>query len=684
MCLRTAAEAFCRIKNHTIAQDLTKAKLLEFHLGDIAPNSGGTLSYRVAASVKVGQVYPEQRLSDVHGKLARPAAWCPDAGPAKVVQPISFDIRTQADKGGVNPGDFVTFTVRFRNNGGINADNLVVSSAIPPGTTFVSGSAKLANEYGTAFIGQSIEPPVAGGKKPVINFKIPALVPDEPFTDVNGNLFHETNEPFTDTNSNNVHDGEGIAQFTVQLQNPLPLSLRVPSSILENTATIAATYPSGAVVHAFDGKDFKTNALPVPGMKPPLPADPVSDTTGVRIIDPLHANLWAYKSAPHFVTKGQRLMYKVLAGNSGNVPVNNVQAAIQVPFGTTLDAANTTPGYKLSGGIVTWKLGNLPAHGVLGVNLFVIVGLNASYKNDLLEENSCSVKSLTAGGLQSNAPEVVPGPSRTTVLSTNPVVATWQSFCAWLGSLGGNLGHNSGPIETNVYALDEGTLQVAITGVDVVAVQNGAVLIQNGGGNIVAAGAGNIVAAGAGNIVAAGAGNIVAAGAGNIVASGAGNLITVSGVGLCTQPNLSTLIASIVASGAGNIVAAGGGNLIAQDGASLLGLDGAPLISQDGSGLKLTPQQAGIVAAGAGNIVAAGAGNIVAAGAGNIVASGAGNIVASGAGNLEFLKGRIGRRPQSEWRRPGRGQGQRDCRGRGGKHRRRKGAGNIVASGAGN
>ena len=623
-------------KNHTLAQDITKTRILEFHLGNLAANSGGTLSYRVAASVAAGKYILSNGYRMYTESLRDPRPGSPVQVPAKVVKPISFDIRTQADKAAVAPGEFLTYTVRFRNNGGIDANNIVVSSAIPVGTTFVSATApKLGDEYGRAFAGATIETPVAGSKNPVINFKIPTLKPDEPFVDVNGNLFHESDEPFTDSNSSTFHDGEGIAQFTVQVQNPLPLSLRVPSSILENEATINGTYPSGAQVHAFDGKGFRTNAVLPPGAADkPLPGDSAIDAAAVRLLEPLRANLWAYKSAPHFVTKGQRLMYKVVAGNSGNIAVNNVQIAIQVPFGTTLDAANTTPGYKVADGIATWKMGNIEAHTATGVNLFVTVRNDASYKNDLLEENSCSVKSVTVGSVQANAPEVVPGPSRTTVLSTNPFVAGWQSFCAWLGSLGGNVGQNSGPIEANVHSLNEGTLQVAISGIDVIAVQNGAVIIQNGGGNIVAAGGGNIVASGAGNIVAQGAGNIVAQGAGNIVAQGAGNVITVTSVGLCTQANLSNLIAGIVAQGAGNIVAAGGGNLIGNDGATLLGLDGAPIVAQGGGNLKLSPQQAGIVAAGGGNIVAQGAGNIVAAGGGNIVAQGAGNIVAQGAGNL--------------------------------------------------
>ncbi len=632
--LKDGSGSLLPYKNHTIAQDLTKAKSVEFHVGDVAPNSGGTLSYRVAATTSANKYIISQGYQMFTESLRDPRPGKPAQVPAKVVQPISFDINTDADKAAVAPGDTITYTIRFRNNGGVDAKNMVVTSPIPVGTTFVSSATpKLANEYGTAFAGASIVPPVAGSKKPVITFNIPTLAPDESFVDANGNGFHETDEAFTDGNGNHVHDGEGIAQFTVQVQNPLPTALRVPNTILENTSTITGFYSSGAVAQIAAQLTPKAAGF-TPAADKLLTGPSTSALLDTRILDPLHANLWAYKSAPHFVTKGQRMLYKVVAGNSGNIAVNNVQAAIQVPFGTTLDAANTTAGYKSSGGIVTWNLGNLAPHTAVGANLVVIVKTDASYTNDTLEENSCSVKSVAGGGLQANAPEVVPGPSRTTVLSTNPIVSAWQSFCAWLGSLGGNLGHSTDGVKNNVQSLDEGTLQVSISGVDVIALQNGGLLIQNGGGNIVAAGGGNIVAAGGGNIVAAGGGNIVAAGGGNIVAAGGGNAISVSGVGFCTQANLSNVIAGIVAAGGGNIVAAGGGNLIANDGMTLLGLDGSPIVAQGGGNLHISPNASSLVAAGGGNIVAAGGGNIVAAGGGNIVAAGGGNIVAAGGGNV--------------------------------------------------
>lgn len=103
---------------------------------------------------------------------------------------------------------------------------------------------------------------------------------------------------------------------------------------------------------------------------------------------------------------------------------------------------------------------------------------------------------------------------------------------------------------------------------------------------------------------------------------------------------------SIVAGGGGNIVAAGGGNIVAGGGGNIVAGGGGNVVANDGAGFlpggitfSIPGVNPGIVAAGGGNIVAAGGGNIVAAGGGNIVAAGGGNIVAAGGGNLIGMDG---------------------------------------------
>ena len=248
---------------------------------------------------------------------------------------------------------------------------------------------------------------------------------------------------------------------------------------------------------------------------------------------------------------------------------------------------------------------------------------------------------------------------------------------------------------------------LGLGGADALHLSTGAVVIPIGGGQIVAAGAGNLIghdgsslaSANGGGLVNVSGGQLVAAGAGNlitdngagIVAAGAGNLVTVQGlVPSLSQSNLynlaSTMVAagagnllpgsSLVAAGAGNIIAAGGGNLIGTDGATLInnetgnfvnvsgsfvgvfpqadkvlipgkdtgyliGLDGGSLVGQAGplvssvsaaGNLKvsaglITDNGAGIVAAGAGNLIGTDGATIVAAGAGNIIAAGGGNLI---------------------------------------------------------
>ncbi len=326
---------------------------------------------------------------------------------------------------------------------------------------------------------------------------------------------------------------------------------------------------------------------------------------------------------------GEKMLYTIAFGNAGNIPVHNVRVAIQIPFGTEIVTADCSPGVTTPRGIATWNTGDLPAHGVAARNLVVRVKPKSVYQNDLLVENSCYVDSVSGGGKLANAPAIVPGPSRTVVLSTNPAVSAWQWFGAQLQAVGANIfGKGSSAIEAGVSNLNGNSIYTTMRGTDVIVLTNGAFIIQNGGGQIVAGGAGNIISGGAGNIISGGAGNIIAAGAGNIISGGAGNLVNVQGVGFCTQDNIFNTIQAIISGGAGNIIAGGAGNIIANDGASLIGQDGAGVLV-NGQPFKIDPRGPGIISGGGGNIVAGGAGNIISGGGGNIISGGAGNLLAT-------------------------------------------------------
>lgn len=611
--LRDAHGTVLPYSGHTLAQDLKWTRLVEFRLGDLVPGQKGTLSYKVAATVPANQIISSNSYRMWTESLSLPAPGSPAPALAKTVLPISFDVETRPDKTQVRSGDTLTYTISYVNNGGIASMNTLVNCPIPVGTTFAS--AQFLDENLQPKAGEITPPSVANGNSCV--FKVGTL-----------NARPDPGQPDDPAS-------HGIARLKVTVNTNLPAALQRLDAAIVAKATIAGTYPSGAVAHAAHRPE--TRAVTATQQLPGLPGSDFAATPLLHLSTNPH--LWAMKTYPQFVTRGQKLLYRIVWGNSGDSAVKNVRCGIQIPYGTTLVAGDTTPGYTLAGGIVTWNMGDLAAHDAGGCVLVVRVGQNSAYANDTLEENSCYVDSADIGLVKGNAPSVVPGPARTTVLSTAPVVAGWQALGAFFRGIGANLfGGGDAQLESNVRQFSAGSINTTLRGIDLIALQNGALIIPNQGGKIVAAGAGNIVAAGGGNIVAQGAGNIVAAGAGNIVAAGAGNLITVSGIGPCTTQNLITSIEGIVAQGAGNIVAAGAGNIISTDGSSLIGNDGTGVISSDGSSLvKLDPHAANIVAAGAGNIVAAGGGNIVAAGAGNIVAAGGGNLLANKPGFVALV-----------------------------------------------
>ena len=289
--------------NHTLAQDLTKTKQIEYHLGNLAAGDGGYVSYRVAATALANTHILSKDYRMYTESLSKAVAGKPAQVPAKVVLPISFDINTKANKFEVSPGELITYTVRYRNNGGIAASNVVVSCPLPPGANYVS--ARFCDESKNT-IGGTVNPPTTANKN-TISFSAGTLVPEEGFTDVNGNGFHDAGEPYTDTNVSSQHNnaGEGLVEFTVQVQNPLPLSLRLPNTMLAAKASIVGMYPRGALVHASalrgpSSERFAADASTLLG----TPA--LLDEAFTRIKDPARANLWGLKTAPQFVTKGQR------------------------------------------------------------------------------------------------------------------------------------------------------------------------------------------------------------------------------------------------------------------------------------------------------------------------------------------------------------------------------------------
>ena len=598
----------------TIEQNFGFARVIEFRIGDIPPDAKGQVSYLSTPQLGAGK-YIRSRDCRIWTASLRRMKYCQEQVVVKVVKPISFFKNVTRDKSDSPPipaGSLLTYTVEIRNNGGIEASNVVVDLPLPKGTAYQPGS------------GQSLDPRVpvnvitegSQGRTSKVSFVIASLHASE-----------QTSTPDPD------HPDNVRLSLQVTLDNPFPTREGAVEGTFDIVANVKGQYPSGAVT--LRGNTGVVSSL-LSGALVTVPDG--FDYNRTRVTNsPGGSNLWAFKQYPQFVSRGQKMVYTIGYGNSGSSPLTSARVEIQIPAGTTLDRANTSPDFEEEKGTLRWRVGDLAPNSSGTVFLVVDVLPGAAFPRDLLVENSCSVETGTFvfNGEKLVRICAVPGPARTIVFAENPFVAAWQLFCSILQGLGANLSGDENPaIEEGVQQFNAGSVNVTLRGVDTIVLENGVFVIQNGAGNIVAAGGGNliaggnIVAAGGGNIVAAGGGNlvgqdgasIVAAGGGNIVAAGGGNFISVQGIGLCNQDNMLAAVRNIVAGGGGNIVAAGGGNLIRIENgvASLVGLDGASLRDNLGQLLTIDRLTPNALDAGGGNIVAGGGGNVLSPGSYNL------------------------------------------------------------------
>ncbi len=592
---------------HTLTQDFKAVRIIETRFGDLSPNNVSKFSYLATPTVAVGK-FIYSRDCRIWTTSLSAVKYNKQQVVAKVVKPITFSKKVTRDKTDPVPaGELLKYTVLIRNNGGVQASNVRVKVPIPPGTTFQAGTAVTNDVRVPVAVAETTK----SGRTSELTFTIASLHASE------ATSIPDANNPDTASMS-----------FTVKLADPFPLPPGAAEGAFDIMASVKGQYASGATAFRLLGLVGAAAATPM------IEVDGGSDFVTTRVRNgPMGPSLWALKQYPQYVTPGQKMVYTIVCGNSGTAAVQKVRVGMIIPKGTVLDKGNTTGGYAPIAGQpfnkLFWEVGDLAPHD--SRTFFVVLDMlkDAAYPRDTLTENSCAVDSDSVffDGKKIVQMNVVPGPASTNVFSDHPVVGAWQAFCAMLQSWGANLfGKGNAQIEEGVKQFGDGSINTTLRGADVIALESGAIYVQNGGGSIVAAGGGNliagpsvsragggrIVAGGGGNIVAGGGGNIVAAGGGNIVAAGGGNLISVQGIGFCTQANVLAKIQNIVAGGGGNIVAAGGGNLVRINGgiASLVGQDGASL--RDGSNALITIDRigTGLLDGGGGNFIVSGGGHV--------------------------------------------------------------------------
>jgi len=453
-------------------------------------------------------------------------------------------------------------------------------------------------------------------------------------------------------------DKKGVLLQTQAFNHANVVSTRVssepPSSGFSLLST-AASEPRFEI--KFDARAANVSALPV-----------MKTHTDPRV--------FVGRIAPAAVQAGSEMDIFIFYGNHGGVRTDNGEIAMQIPWGTSLVAAepicynpeagspNQTQGFSRgwftiktekgpkrrpqdgNAGVVFFKFGNMaPAEvGVVRVRLFV----TQDFPMGFLTDQSLYIKFDGVAGKS-------PPPLSVQVLrNTSGATDWWQAA----GNFFDKLGSDINAALRNIFGGGNGEFRydraiVTLGGADFVHLASGPIIIPLGSSR-------SAIIAEYDDIVGRMPSSAIMlhgeTGVRNGYLAMAAGLTSAQQVfvpGSIQQDRTVhsilaelTLPSSIVAAGGGNIVAAGGGNIVAGGGGNIVAGGGGNVVANDGAGFlpgsinfSIPGVNPGIVAAGGGNIVAAGGGNIVAAGGGNIVAAGGGNIVAAGGGNLISVDG---------------------------------------------
>ncbi len=576
-----------------------QASSVMFSVGDIAPNSTTTVSYKIRPAtvlsrdifkpakdpvpLKVGALFPNTAPTVFSSSFVAPIL-CPNTDPqCIVVSPVSLAVDMYPTKAGSTLEEDFAFDTVIRNNGGGAASNVSFRGYVPT---------KFATYLDTVFINTS-----TGAETPATGVVLKRLPNNEVASATVG-----------------VPVIQGNSSIIVSVKMRVKPSAQIPAQI--QTPDAAAQFDA-EVVHASVAPvrvALTTGALTAPNGKI------LAELSGIMNIDvnPSGPRPVIKKDAPASIREGEVIPITMTVGNHGQTAVEGGVLAILIPDGTdivTTGPVSTTAGFKKKGTRIEWTLPNIPPQGeqIFVRQLAVRLKKNVKRKNARLVENSCVFASTNAGSF-------APAATSTLVTNSNDIVGGLQVAGDAIGSFFQGVGRfffGSGNSATNaaeaaLSQLRKGNTVSQIVGADFLTIGD-TVIIPMGAGRVIAAGPASLVVTQPANIIAGGAGNFIAGG--GIIASGGGNLIANDGASL-----VPAHLTSLVVNQQANVIASGGGNLISKDGAKLLANDGASFVSVQFRG-------SGIVASGGGNIVASGGGNIIASGGGNIIAGGAGNLL---------------------------------------------------------
>ena len=276
----------------------------DYRGGDLASLEGGTLTITANAALAPNGTFLTNTACGTATNAEGNTYIC-DEDTVELQNPDLW-ITKSADTPQPNTGDIVTYLIRISNEGGFEADNVIISDDLAPGTSYVANSVQMLTS------GYTLGEPA--GSDPLV------------WSVANGNAIQQSGQPAGILPANS-----GSIYFTYQVR----VDSGNPGDVLTNTITTTTDTPE-------------------------LPDFPNSDDESVRIPFPDPA---VNKTAPAFTEAGGYVNWSVQYLNNNNADATGVYLLDTLPDWDSDDSVDVTfVSTNAPAGVTVWYHANVPSN----------------------------------------------------------------------------------------------------------------------------------------------------------------------------------------------------------------------------------------------------------------------------------------------------------------------------------